>query len=70
MAYVVQNSARLLRAMFEISLNRSYANLAKMALRWVHILDKRLKPDDHILKQFTIDSHVDKLTNANQKVSK
>jgi hypothetical protein len=42
MAYIVQNSARLLRAMFEIALNKNYANLAKIALRWVHILDKRL----------------------------
>ena len=34
LAYIVQNSARLLRAMFEIAMNKNYANLAKIALRW------------------------------------
>ena len=70
MAYIVQNSARLLRAMFEIAMNKNYANLAKMALRWCHILDKRLKPDAHPLQQFSYDSHVGKLTNPNNKVTK
>ena len=49
-AYIVQNSARLLRAMFEIAMNRNYAGLAKIALKWCQILDKRLRPDDHPLK--------------------
>lgn len=34
MAYIVQNSARLLRAMFEIAMNKNFSNLAKIALRW------------------------------------
>ena len=34
MAYIVQNCARILRAMFEIAMNRNYANLAKIALKW------------------------------------
>lgn len=34
MAYIVQNAARLLRAMFEIALNKNYAILAKTALKW------------------------------------
>lgn len=50
MAYIVQNSARLLRAMFEIAMNKNYAMLAKTALRYCQILDKRLRPDDHPLK--------------------
>ena len=50
MAYIVQNSARLLRAMFEIAMNKNFAQLAKIALRWCQLLDKRLKPDDHPLK--------------------
>ena len=62
-AYIVQNSARLLRAMFEIAMNKNFAMLAKSALRWCQILDKRLRPDDHPLKQMTIDSFVGKLTN-------
>lgn len=70
MAYIVQNAARLLRAMFEIALNKNYADLTKMALRWCLILDKRMRPDDHPMRQFTADSHIGKLTNPNQKVSK
>ena len=51
MAYIVQNSARILRAMFEIAMNRNYANLAKIALNWCLILDKRVRPkDEHPLK--------------------
>lgn len=63
MAYIVQNSARLLRAMFEIAMNKNYATLAKVALRWCQVLDKRLRPDDHPLKQMTMYSSVGKLTN-------
>lgn len=65
MAYIVQNSARLLRAMFEIAMNKNYSNLSKIALRWCQILDKRLRPDDHPLQQMCIDSFVGKLTNQN-----
>jgi len=50
-------------------MNKNYANLAKVALRWCQILDKRLRPDDHPLKQMTIDSSVGKLTNQNQKIT-
>jgi hypothetical protein len=49
MAYIVQNSARLLRAMFEIAMNKNFAALAKTALRYCQILDKRLRPDSHPL---------------------
>ncbi len=63
MAYIVQNAARLLRAMFDIAMNKNYANLAKIALKWCQILDKRLKPTDHPLKQMTEKSSVGKLTN-------
>lgn len=70
MAYIVQNSARLLRALFEIALQRNYANLMKTCLDWCHILDKRVLPQSHILRQFTLNSHVGKLTNANAKVTR
>lgn len=70
MAYIVQNAARLLRAIFEIGMNKNYAGLAKTALRWCQILDKRLRPIDHPLKQMTMSSHVGKLTNQNAKVTK
>ena len=70
MAYVAQNVARLIRAMFEIALQRNYANLAKIALNWCKIIDKRLRPDDHPMRQFCIDSWYGKLTNASEKVTK
>jgi len=63
MAYVVNNSARLLRAMFEIALKKNYAGLLKSTLHWCQILDKRLVPGNHILRQFTKDCSVGKLTN-------
>lgn len=50
MAYVAQNVARLLRAMFEIALQKNFANLAKIALNWCKIIDRRLKPTDHPMK--------------------
>jgi hypothetical protein len=56
--------------MFEIAMNKNFANLAKVALRWCHILDKRLKPDSHPLYQFTADCHIGKLTNPNLKVTR
>mmetsp|Transcript_12631 Transcript_12631/g.19647 ORF Transcript_12631/g.19647 Transcript_12631/m.19647 type:complete len:214 (+) Transcript_12631:747-1388(+) len=70
MAYVAQNVARLIRAMFEIALQKNMANLAKIALNWCKIIDKRLRPNDHPLKQFCADSWVGKLTNASEKVTK
>lgn len=70
MAYVAQNVARLIRAMFEIALQKNYANLAKIALNWCKIIDKRLRPNDHAMKQFCLDSSYGKLTNASEKVTK
>lgn len=70
MAYVAQNVARLLRAMFEIAMQRNYANLAKIALNWCKIIDRRLKPTDHPMKQFCMDSWFGKLTNASDKVTR
>lgn len=70
MAYVAQNVARLLRAMFEIALKKNHANLAKIALNWCKIIDKRLKPSDHPMKQFCLDSWYGKLTSASEKVTK
>jgi len=49
--------------MFEIAMNMHFASLAKIALRYFQILDKRLRPDAHPLQQMTIGSFVGKLTN-------
>lgn len=70
MAYIVQNAARLLRAMFEIALQKNYSELVKSCLRWCQILDKRLLPNSHVMKQFTLDCSVGKLTNMNSAVTK
>jgi hypothetical protein len=57
--------------MFEIALNRNYANLAKIALNWCKIIDKRLKPRDHPMKQFCMGSWYGKLTSqSNEKITK
>jgi replicative superfamily II helicase len=69
MAYVVNNAARLLRAMFEIALKKNYAGLLKSTLKWCQILDKRLIPGQHILRHFTKDASVGKLTNQNAKTT-
>jgi hypothetical protein len=44
--------------------------LAKIALNWCKIIDKRLRPTDHPMKQFCLDSWHGKLTNASEKVTK
>jgi len=57
--------------MFEIALQRNYANLAKIALNWCKIIDKRLVPYDHPMKQFCMDSWYGKLTSqSNEKTTK
>ena len=57
--------------MFEIALQKNFANLAKIALNWCKIIDKRLKPNDHPMKQFCMESWYGKLTNQSQeKVTK
>jgi hypothetical protein len=55
--------------MFEICMHRNFANLAKIALNWCKIVDRRLKPGDHAMKQFCMDSWYGKLTNASDKVT-
>ena len=70
MGYIAQNMARLLRAAFEICMQRNYANLAKIALNWCKIVDRRLQPRDHPMKQFCADSWYGKLTSGNDKCVK
>jgi activating signal cointegrator complex subunit 3 len=45
MTYIIQNGARLLRAMFEIALRNGYADLAKLTLQWCQIPEKRVPPN-------------------------
>ena len=51
-------------------MQKNYANLAKIALNWCKIIDKRLKPNDHPMQQFCMDSWYGKLTNAQDKVTR
>ena len=62
--------ARLIRAAFEICMQKNYAQLAKMALNWCKIIDRRLTPDCHAMKQFCMDSWYGKLTGGSDKVIK
>lgn len=57
-----------MRAMFEIAMNRNYAELAKMALEWCKLLDKRMRPGENPMRQFGKECSLDKLTNANANV--
>ena len=50
MAYVIQNSARLLRAMFEIAMQKNFSQLVKSCIKWCQQIDKRLLPNAHIMK--------------------
>ena len=42
----------------------------KSTLDWCQILDKRVLPNTHILRQFTLNCSVGKLTNQNAKVTR
>lgn len=53
-AYVAQNAARLLRALFEIALNRNWGPAAQVMLSLCQAVDRRMWPFEHVLKQFEI----------------
>ena len=55
--------------MFEIALKKNYAGLLKSTLQWCQTLDKRIIPGQHILRSFTKDASVGKLTNQNAKTT-
>jgi hypothetical protein len=65
LTYIVQNSARLLRAIFEIAMQKGCGELAVSTLSWCHMLEKRIMPMSHTMRQFSKDCSVGKLTNAN-----
>jgi hypothetical protein len=69
LTYIVQNSARLLRAIFEIAMQKGCADLAVSTLSWCHMLEKRIMPNSHAMRQFGRDCTVGKLTNSNISVT-
>ncbi|KAJ2369024.1 activating signal cointegrator 1 complex subunit 3 [Coemansia sp. RSA 2610] len=57
-AYVAQNGARVIRALFEIALSRSWGPAAAVALSLSKSIEKQMWPFEHPLKQFPIPSGV------------
>ncbi|KAJ2552560.1 activating signal cointegrator 1 complex subunit 3 [Coemansia sp. RSA 1933] len=53
-AYVAQNGARIIRALFEIALSRSWGPAAAVALSLSKSIEKRMWPFEHPLKQFSL----------------
>lgn len=69
MGYIVQNAARLLRALFELALAKNFAETAKICLNWCKLVDKRMLPFHSVLRQFSKESNVGKLTNVNKNIT-
>ncbi|KAJ1827712.1 activating signal cointegrator 1 complex subunit 3, partial [Coemansia sp. RSA 2599] len=53
-AYVAQNGARIIRALFEIALSRRWGPAAAVALSLSKSIEKNMWPFEHPLKQFPI----------------
>ncbi|KAG9295645.1 hypothetical protein G9A89_002963 [Geosiphon pyriformis] len=51
-AYVVQNASRIIRALFEIALNRNWSNVTSILLDLCKSIDKRMWMFEHPLAQF------------------
>ncbi|KAG0004796.1 activating signal cointegrator 1 complex subunit [Modicella reniformis] len=51
-AYIVQNASRIIRALFEIALNRSWGPVASVLLSLGKSVDKKMWSFDHPLHQF------------------
>jgi len=69
LTYIVQNSARLLRAIFEIAMQKGCAELAVSTLSWCHMLEKTIMPGSHVMRQFSKDCSVGKLTNGKASIT-
>ncbi|KAI9141161.1 Sec63 Brl domain-containing protein [Paraphysoderma sedebokerense] len=69
-AYVAQNSGRILRALFEIALNRSWGPITSVLLSLAKSVDKRMWSFEHPLAQFDIPGDVlQKLENQTNSLS-
>ncbi|KAJ1667675.1 activating signal cointegrator 1 complex subunit 3 [Coemansia sp. RSA 1813] len=65
-AYVAQNGARIIRALFEIALSRNWGPAAAVALSLSKSIEKRMWPFEHPLKQFSLPQDIMRhLENAN-----
>lgn len=54
MAYVAQNSGRIIRSLLEMSISRKWANVTATLLGMSKAIEKRLWPFDHPLKQSSL----------------
>ncbi|KAJ2807036.1 putative steryl acetyl hydrolase mug81 [Coemansia guatemalensis] len=57
-AYVAQNGARIVRALFEIALSRRWGPAAAVALSLSKAVERRMWPFEHPIKQFPIPQHI------------
>lgn len=58
-----------MRALFDFCLKKNYNKLTIECLKWCKLIDKRMLPDQHPLRQFTALSIVGKLTNPGDKTN-
>ncbi|KAJ1555242.1 hypothetical protein HK405_002907, partial [Cladochytrium tenue] len=69
-AYVAQNAARILRALFEISLSRNWGPVASVILSLCKSVDRRMWSFEHPLSQFDIPFDIiEKLNRAAKSLS-
>jgi len=53
LSYIIQNSARLMRSLFDFCIKKNFARLSRECLKWCKLIDRRLPPEGHPLRQFT-----------------
>ena len=56
-----------MRALFEFCLKKNYSRLTRECLKWCKLIDKRLPPEGHPLRQFTHHCNVGKLTSGGDR---
>ncbi|KAJ2764687.1 activating signal cointegrator 1 complex subunit 3, partial [Coemansia nantahalensis] len=57
-AYVAQNGARIIRALFEIALSRRWGPAAAVALSLSRAIERQMWPFEHPLRQFQVPPHI------------
>ncbi|KAI8617669.1 Sec63 Brl domain-containing protein [Chytriomyces sp. MP71] len=68
-AYVAQNAARILRALFEICLSRNWGPTASALSSLCKSVDRRMWPFEHALSQFDLPYEIiDKLNRSNLQI--
>ncbi|KAI8847431.1 Sec63 Brl domain-containing protein [Chytridium lagenaria] len=69
-AYVAQNAARILRALFDVCISRNWGPAVSVILSLCKSLDRKMWPTEHPLAQFELPYDIiDKLERASHQVS-